>query len=147
MEIGGDEDMKIKYVINPPKLSGGVVLYKEIIVLSVQNDVVMGATLYDYNYIGRPISILDIEYYQSKSKIFNRATQISPDLLVDNLRDAWVFSDEKEAFIQKIICLKQIREIYTEDEKENRKIFNNKIPEVINEIFEDIKIKNPEYFL
>ncbi len=139
----------IQYVINPPKMAGNSqVYYKDIIVYSIQDNKVLGAKMFDYNFIAKPVSTLDITYDPRLSTFFGNIKQIDTATLTNTItRTNWVFNDEYEAFIQKIICLKKLREVYNINEKEDKQIFNTKIPSNINTVFDKIKIDHPEYFL
>ncbi len=142
----------LRYCINPPKLGAeGEVYYKDIVVFVIdENDKVVGARLYDYNYKSKPIATLDVHYHPAGSDInfLSVKNDVSNYNLIDNsIRTTWIFNDETEAVVQKIICLKHIRDEFLKFEKNRYEKFNSKIPKSIYEAYENTKNKNPEYFL
>lgn len=139
----------IQYVINPPKMAGNnQVYYKDIIVYSIQDNKVLGAKSFDYNFVATPISILDIQYDDRLSTYFEDIQIPDSGTLTNSImRTYWVFDNEYEAFIQKIICLKRLREVFEMNERENKQIFDTKIPVSINLTYDKLKIEHPEFFL
>lgn len=141
--------MNLKYAIYPPKMAGNQVYYKDIIVLCIEDDKVIGARQYDYDGNAKIISYLDLIYnpnlnteYDFLKKDFDTSR-----LLNSAVRTTWTFSTEIEAFITKLWCLKSLRDHFDFIEKENRLIFDNRIPSEINTAFSKVKENNPEYFL
>lgn len=142
---------KVQYIINPPKLGDdGSVYYKDIVVYSVQDDNILGAVSYDYNFNGLPISILDIQYDPAINVYFKRINHdIHEDsLTVSKMREYWIFDTEYEAFIQKVICLQKIRDIFYTRQKESKANFNATIStSTLKYAIDTLKKRNPEYFL
>ena len=138
----------MKYAMNPPKMAGSQVYYKDIIIWSMLDDEILGAKKFDYTKKEKIISTLDIIYDKRLSTKFDSIQDIDTSVLTNSInRVAWIFNSEEEAFIQKMICLKKLREAFNNQEKENRKIFDTKIPWIIDKSVEEITKKYPEYFL
>ena len=140
----------IYYGIYPPKYVGSTVYYKDIIIFKVKNDKILDAFYYDINgfKIDKNVSIKDIAYQPSLKTIFNQVKIIDSGILTNSSsRSYWLFNSEKEAFIQKIICFKVLRDYYNNNEIENRKLFDSMIVTDIDNVLNDIKEKEPEYFL
>ena len=139
----------IKYAIIIPKLYLGEIYYKDIIVCSIQNDTIIGANIFDYDFNATITSTLDLNFVNNEvNESIVNANNIPAGILTNSLAKIfWIFNTEYEAFIQKLICLSAIRRIYVMNELKQREIFDKKIPSVINDVIRENKNENPEYFL
>lgn len=134
------------YGINPPQIVNNDVYYKDIIVFSIEDDVVLGSVKFNLNGSKIPSAASDVIYNPLYSENMEITTN-SKKILSTNKRTTWLFKSEKEAFMQKIICLSEIRDYFFIREQKNRDYFISKIPEKVNKIADDLIKENPEYFL
>jgi len=139
----------ISYGIYPPKYVGSTVYYKDIIIFRVENDKILDAYSYDLSGKKRKkINKKDISYHPVLTTFFKQVKIVDSSVLTNSSsRSYWLFNSEKEAFIQKIICFKILRDYYNNNEIENRKLFDSMITTNIDNVLNDIKEKEPEYFL
>ena len=138
----------LKYVINPPKYSQ-TIYFKDIVVLVIENDKIIGARKYDYDGTVKVINYLDYDYDKHSVKHFENIKDYKNKMknLLNDKREYWSFDSEEKAFIQKIWLLKNIRDYFSEQQQKEKKEFNKKLPSVIDIELNNIKNKKPEYFL
>ncbi len=148
MRCEGDE-VSLKYAIYPPKMDNSPqVYYKDIIVMCIEGDEIIGARSYDYYGNEKIVSYLSLLYIPSLNKHFNSVSDFETSMLLNTTaRTTWTFNTQQEAYIQKLWCLKKLRDYFKSLEQENRQIFNHKIPHEIYGAFNLSKNKYPEYFL
>lgn len=141
--------MSLKYAIYPPKMAGNdQVYYKDIIILCIEDNKIIGARKYDYDGNAKVVSYLDLPFTPNLNTDYDKIADFDTSRLLNSaVRTTWTFETEAEAYIQKLWCLKSLREHFNFKEKENRVVFDTKIPEEINQAFSKAKEKNPEYFL
>ena len=138
----------MKYAIYPPKMTSNFQLYyKDLTILIIDEDKIIGAKKYSYDGSSRVISYLDESFNPVLSTHFDSIKDIETARLNNNNRTYWTFNTEREAFIQKLWMLKKLREQFLFHQKENKEIFDSKIPDLINHSFDIAKSRNPEYFL
>jgi len=138
----------LKYGIYPPKMVGPQVYYKDIIIFTLEDDIVIGASVYDFDFRAKPLATSDTPYDKRRSFEYENISQVHLGALTkDVTRETWVFNSIYEAFIQKILCLEALREQYKETEIQSREIFNKKISSDIHQVVDNLKDKYPEYFL
>ncbi len=140
--------MSIKYGIYPPRWTGDIIYYKDIITFCVENDKIIGAKQWNINGKDTVISYMDLPYNQRLAKEFSGVTDIDTSLLLGTVvRVSWLFDTEEEAYIQKVICLNKIRDYFYRNREEQKKAFDIKIPTEIEQVMSTIKKEKPEYFL
>lgn len=141
--------MSLTYAIYPPKMAGNNQLYyKDIIVLCIEDNKVIGAREYDYHGNAAVYSYLGLPYNPKLNTHYNNVTKIDTSILLNSgVRVTWTFNSEEEAYIQKLWCLQNLREHFNFKEKEERMVFDSKIPPEIYKAFLKARAKNPEYFL
>lgn len=138
----------IKYGIYPPRFSGNVVYYKDIIVMVIEDEKLIGAYRYDYSNNKTPISTEDLEFSGAKPISYFKSIQEPSCNVIDAvIRTLWVFDDEKSAYLQKLILLEHIQQYFYRKQTEERENFDTKIPKEISNIVQTYRTNNPEYFL
>ena len=143
----------LHYAIFVPKLSeSNEVFYKDIVTMCIEGERLIGAKKWGLDGSSEVIPYLDLAY-SSELVVFKTSIDHKPnrgDLKESpgqHLRTIVKFPTEDLAYAQKIIYLREIREIYEDREKRDRGIFDRKIPLDINKTFGTIKEEHPEYFL
>lgn len=141
--------MSLTYAIYPPKMVGNnQVYYRDIIVMCIENNKIIGARQYDYSGNVKIISYLDLPFTQTLNTHYDYVADFETSKILNSaMRTTWTFNTEQEAYIQKLWCLKKLREHFNFSEKQNRIFFDHKIPRDIYNTFEIQKQKYPEYFL
>ncbi len=138
----------IKFGIHPPKFVSTQVYYRNIITFCVENDEVIGAKEWDLNGNSKIIPYIDIPYDKRLSTDFPGVQNVDTSVLIGSVaRSSWLFGTEEEAYIQKVMCLKKVKDYFYLNREEEKKHFDTKISPSINKIFENIKDNHPEYFL
>ena len=138
----------LKYAIYPPRFAGSTVYYKDLIVMVLENDKLIGAYKYDFSGNKIPISTDDLEFNTAKPQTHYASIQNpSANVLESTIRTLWIFDDEKSAYLQKLILLEHIRNYFYQKQVEERENFDTKIPPEISSIVELHRSQNPEYFL
>ncbi len=143
----------IKYCIYVPKVSDTFeVYYKELIVLTIENEQVIGARQYDYSGKSQVMPSSELPYVGKSSfrnKHFDSIDTLDLKIYEHNTidRDFWTFNTSQEAFLAKMKLLKNNHEYFDKTQANHKKYFNQKIPENIGEIFDKLKNKYPEYFI
>ena len=140
--------MSLKYGIYPPRFAGNSLYYKDIIVMVIEDEELIGAYKYDYKGSKVPVATSDLVYKQNNAKThFTSIQEPSKNIIDSVVRTIWTFDDEKSAFIQKLILLEHIRNYFYQKQKEERLNFDTKIPQEISEVVKEHRKNNPEYFL
>ena len=138
--------MSVKYGIYIPKLLNNTVYYREIIILILENYKLIGARKYDYNGISSVISYLDLPFSKGMSREESHILD-NEKLFANSSRNVILFDSENKAYVQKILFLKKIKEKYYKTLEKNKESFDKKIPQNIDEVFENVKKENAEFFL
>ncbi|MCD6434767.1 MAG: hypothetical protein J7L15_00015 [Clostridiales bacterium] len=140
--------MSLFWGIYPPKFASNEVYYKDLITFCVEDGAIIGAKQWDYNGKARVTSYIDLPYSERLATYKSNVVDVDTSVLISDVsRITWLFNSEDEAIIQKIWCLKKIKDYFYNNRDEEKKIFDTKIPETIEKSFNKIKNKNPEYFL
>ena len=140
--------MSLKYGIYPPRFAGNSLYYKDIVVMVIEDDELIGAFKYDYKGNKVPVATSDLVYKQNNAKThFTNIQEPSKNIIDSVVRTIWTFDDEKSAFIQKLILLEHIRNYFYQKQKEERLNFDTKIPKEISDVVKEHRRNNPEYFL
>ena len=142
--------MKLTYMINPPKILMGEhthILYKDILISTIQDNEIIGAYKYEYDFKSIPVSFLDIDYNHNYSIMLDDVKEVTRSDVTGTNRVSWTFNSAYEAFIQKLKCFELIKHINDQNIKENKEYFNSKIPDNISKIINTASSKKPEYFL
>jgi hypothetical protein len=139
----------IKYGIYLPKFYENNMYYKSIITFCIENDKIIGAKEWDFQGNNKVVSYIDLLY--SKSLVTNDNSgiqEVTTDELIKNTnREIWLFSSEEQAYAQKIWAMKKIRDWYYMNREQERKMFDLKIPELVENQLAQIRVEKPEYFL
>ncbi len=133
------------YGMNPPKMSGGVIFFRDIVICSMVDNEINGAVMYT-NGVSSPVATTDIKNLSYKQKQ-EKVRFVDLEELLDTDREFWVYKTEKEALIQKLICLDILKNEYIIREKRLRAQLNKSIPESVSELCNKMVNDNPEYFL
>ncbi len=142
----------IKYCIYPPKMSERFeIYYKELMVLIIEDEKVIGARQYDYSGNSKIMPYLDLPYEGSgnfRNQHHNAIDFINTEISTrEPERVFWTFDTEREAFLAKVKILNNIRELFEKTQEKQKIYFNKKIPKEIDQIFEKLKKESPEYFI
>lgn len=138
----------MKWAIYVPKMTNSQVFYKDLVVFCLEDDKIIGARQYEYDGTSYVISYIGLKYNKNLSTYYGHVKPFETSILLGNTtRTTWIFDTERDAFIQKIWALKKLREQFNYVQKESQMIFDTKVPDKINAIFENLKQETPEYFL
>jgi len=136
----------IKWGIFVPRLEGAFVYSKYITVFAVEDDNVIGARRYTLDGVATPISVEDIEYWETLSTSFDELQYPGWELKLPT-HTSWLFKTEAEAYLQKLILLDNVRDEFIQKQEEDKIYFDEKIPPSIKEHLQDAKHKYPELML
>ncbi len=138
--------MSLKYGIYLPKMPGDQALYSSVTIICIEDDVIIGAREYDFDGVSSVVPFLGLEY---DARLTEHKTEVVEhyDGSFNSIREVWTFDDEQEAYVQKIILLKKMREYYNHYETQKRRAFDVKIPKEVQDTFDDLKENSPEFFL
>ena len=138
----------MKYGIYVPRITSSYqILYKDLVVLIIEDEKIIGAREYDYNGKSKVVSYLGYAYNKNYTKYIGNIINIKDDELNDTKRTMWLFDTEEAAYIQKIWILKKIRSYFKRLIEKEINNFNNSLPEYIDEAFYKTKQVYPEYWL
>lgn len=145
--------MEHLFGINPPKISNNFVLFKEIRIFEFfDNPHGKLKTTFLYNTNG---SVLKDDFSENDVKTFKELNdfnlavkkEITLEIKSEGYRELWLFKTKEEAFYQKIICLKIIRDIFKNNETERRNDFDTDVSPEVENLYRKILETKPEYFL
>lgn len=124
------------------------IIYKGLVILTIEDEKIIGARKYDYDGTDRVIPYLDLEYPANNGYHLDSIRDVSArELMHEGPRTFWTFNTEREAFVQKLWMLKNLREFFVDFQQKQKIAFSSDIPDLINDAFLNRKLQNPEYFL
>jgi hypothetical protein len=137
----------LKWGMYLPKWTDGTLYFKDIVTFCVEDDKIIGAKRWDIYGNSKVIPYIDFVYDKDMAEEAE-VSDIDTSLLIGPVvRKVFLFDTEKEAYAQKIWCLKKIREYFYYHREEERRNFDSSIPVEINNSMDKIISSNPEYFL
>jgi hypothetical protein len=136
-------------MINPPKLAGAQVLFRQIVVsvYDPNKEEIIGAYQYEIDGSMKPVSFKDVPYDVKLSTTFTEVITPKIHHISGTQRTYWLFPTLEQAYIQKILLLDFLRSTYINETEMKLKFFNYKVPVEISQQAEELKNKHPEYFL
>ena len=140
--------MSLQWGIHPPKFVGSQVYYRNIVTFCVEDDNVIGAKVWDLDGNSKITPYIDVPFDKRLSTEFAGVQNVDTSTLINSVvRTTWLFVTEEEAYVQKVMCLKKIKDYFYHSREEEKKHFDTKILSSIDGVYENIKNKHPEYFL
>jgi len=147
-----EKNLRVLYGCYIPKidLSKTEVYHKELIVFAVQDEEIIGAETFDFKGNSRPIDHTELVYrkhlvYKHTDIIKGGASLLQASSPV--LKQGLMFNTKTEAYLQKLVLLNQVRELFVSDSKDRKKHIDSKIPINIADILKDAYNDHPEVLL